>query len=312
MTTLKVDGPASTNIYDEISFFTSDRTSVYSGYTRNTLRIRLSNNSNYAYLTVDASNYDSNNPDSLNSLNVIRFELGSSLTVEGVSVSLNDYDKMASRSEEGKQLYESLVMGGNDEISVEGGRVMGYSGADIINGDDRIQYNDWIHGNHGADVINSYKGNDTVRGGHGHDKINLGEGSDWVWGGIGQNEIEAGSGNLTFNGRYWERHEERSDGHTDQIFIPVDLVKNPNGNTGGVNADFVWGVGVEDQIFIHGVDDSAIEFREFDGDSHRFWKGGIEDASGVGIYANGILEAVIPGELSVVQVDQITNGGFFA
>lgn len=316
------NGSTGSNIYSEIPFFVAGSTDSYRNGNEINIRLRKDLitidplNDLSADLLVDASGYIDGDLDSLSSLTVtqvvVRSSAGTRLEISDSSVSISQYEDLAKGLESGRNLYEAFVMGGNDLIATTGStRVMGYGGADIITSYDGIA-NDWIHGNHGADIITSYAGNDTVRGGHGHDRISLGEGSDWVWGGIGQNEIEAGSSQLTFNGRYWERHEERSDGFVDQIFVPVDSVKNPNGNPDGVNADYVWGVGVEDQIFMHGADDSILEFRAFDGESHRHFNGSVESASGVGIYVNNILEAIVPGSLSIFQVDQITSGGFFA
>ena len=145
--------------------------------------------------------------------------------------------------------------------------------------------NDWIHGNHGLDRIFAKGGNDTIRGGHGHDEIFAGTGSDWIWGGIGKNTIAAGG-----------------DTDKDKIFVPVDQVQNENGNPGGVNADMLYDIDHRDRIFIHGegIPDDSLSFALT---SHN----GVD---GMGIYANGTLEALVVQTYIPSFVDSITSGGF--
>ena len=153
--------------------------------------------------------------------------------------------------------------------------------------------NDFIHGNHGADYFHAGNGNDTVRGGHGHDQLIGGLGSDWIWGGQGANSVWAG--------------DPFADNASDEIFVPVDSLLNPNGNPGGVNRDLLNGIETIDRIYMHGVEDSSLSFVEGVGDPRGDWNG-----FGVGIYANGVLEALVTSNLTARQVDDITSGGFFA
>jgi Ca2+-binding RTX toxin-like protein len=188
-----------------------------------------------------------------------------------------------------EKLFYQEFMGGNDYINAAYGvgvdRLLGHSGADEIHaggGDD------FVHGNHGADKLWGNDGNDIIRGGHGPDSIDGGNGSDWIWGGTGKNVITAG----------W------NDGRQDQIYVPADRVKNSSfGNPGGANADIIKGLGREDLLFIHGVDDSSLSFAQttYDG------------SSGIGIYSEGVLEAFVQGYgWTASQVNAITNGGFYA
>ncbi|KZR78268.1 RTX-I toxin determinant A from serotypes 1/9 [Prochlorococcus marinus str. MIT 1320] len=165
---------------------------------------------------------------------------------------------------------------------------LGYSGSDQIYG---YSGNDLIHGNHGPDIVDGGIGNDILRGGHGHDDLRGGAGLDFLWGGQGSNVLSAGI-----------------DSVKDDLYVPVDSVVNPAGNPGGANRDFLTQVTSADRIYMHGIDDEALTY-----------VAGVLDPrgsglSGVGIYANGILEAIVHDSsgLSVSQVNNITIGGVFA
>ena len=169
--------------------------------------------------------------------------------------------------------------GGNDSISA-------MRGADRVNAGDG---NDFIHGNHGRDVLDGGNGNDTIRGGHGPDQIFGGNGGDWIWGGIGRNTVDAGAG----------------DSARDDIYVPVDSINNTQyGNPGGANFDPLLNLGAEDKIYIHGegISNASLTFG-----ATSF--GGYD---GIGIYANGTLEALVTGGFSAEQVQGMTTGGFFA
>lgn len=189
---------------------------------------------------------------------------------------------------DGSALIQDLTKG-FDEIygSEHNDKIVGGLKGDSIEGRGG---NDFIHGQHGADLIEAGAGNDTVRGGHGPDFIDAGTGSDWVWGGVGRNQV----------------YVDFKDGLEDQIFVPVDSVQNKFGNPNGANADELRGLGTEDKIFMHGVDDSALTY----GDTN-FYSEAIGNTSAVGIYANGTLEAYVFG-LNAGEVSDMTTGGFFA
>ena len=185
---------------------------------------------------------------------------------------------------ESKLLYGSDVITGTNYNDA----IMSHTGADQIYaglGDDVI------HGNHGADIVDGGSGNDIVRGGHGHDELRGGTGSDFLWGGQGSNVLAAGIDTVK-----------------DDLYVPVDSVVNTNGNPGGANRDLLTEVTTEDRIYMHGIDDSALTYAA-----------GVLDPkgsglSGVGIYANGILEAIVHDSsgLNASQVNEITTGGVFA
>ncbi len=165
---------------------------------------------------------------------------------------------------------------------------MSHSGADQIYGGGG---DDEIHGASGSDIVDGGIGNDNLRGGNGHDEIRGGTGLDFLWGGLGSNVLSAGI-----------------DSVKDDLYVPVDSVVNPAGNPGGANRDFLTEVTSVDRIYMHGIDDAALTYAA-----------GVLDPrgsglSGVGIYANGILEAIVHDSsgLSASQVNDITTGGVFA
>lgn len=165
-------------------------------------------------------------------------------------------------------------------------RLLGYSGADKLFGE---AGDDFLHGMHGGDEITGGIGNDTIRGGHGHDVIFGGAGSDWIWGGVGRNTVDAGAG----------------DSLTDSVYVSVDVVQNyDKGNPNGANADLLQNLELEDRIFLHGdgITDSSLSFSSTSFNGNQ----------GIGIFANGTLEALITGNFTASEVDAMTTGGFFA
>jgi len=177
------------------------------------------------------------------------------------------------------------LLKGDDEISGSnyGDRLVGGKKRDSI-----VSYggDDFVHGQHGRDYIDTGSGNDTIRGGHGHDVLVAGSGADWIWGGQCRNTVSAGGNDFA----------------RDDIFVRVDSVLNPNGNPNGDNADVLVELGIEDRIFMHCVDDASLSFVQ----TNR------SGTNGLGIYANGSLEAIVLGDFSAEQVDAMTQGGFFA
>lgn len=178
-------------------------------------------------------------------------------------------------------------LSGDDEIygDKQGDSLIGYGGKDEIWG---FEGNDFIHGNSGADELWGGEGDDTIRGGKGPDEIYGGDGSDLIWGDLGKNTITAG----------W------NDFSRDQIFVTADRVENKKfGNPGGVRVDIIKGLEENDALYIHGVEDSTLTF------SATSFQG----SSGIGVYSEGVLEAIVEGYgWTPAQVDAITSGGFYA
>ena len=199
---------------------------------------------------------------------------------------------------EGFDILEEDALGANSfhPIFTSDDILVGSWGADELLGYEKQDQiiggwgDDFIHGMHGKDVLDGGGGNDTIRGGHGHDELWGGSGEDFLWGGTGRNMMYAGN----------------IDGQHDDLYVSADSVNNTeSGNPDGVNADILNEVGLEDSIWIHGVEDAALTYVAGVTDP----KG--SDASGVGIYANGTLEALVVGDYTTFEVNVMTTGGFY-
>ena len=168
----------------------------------------------------------------------------------------------------------------------------GKSGNDILRG---YGGGDYLVGGNGNDLIGGNFGRDTIVGGAGNDEMNGGQGGDDMSGGSGADIIRGGGGkNIISSGV--------NDGAADQVYVHVDTVLYGRPMDGSF-ADLLNDLGANDRIYIHGIEDSELHFQMA---SHP--SGGEQ---GVGIYANGALEAVVTGGLAVDQVNAMTEGGFF-
>lgn len=191
----------------------------------------------------------------------------------------------------------SLRLGGGDDrwegddrdehIYGEDGkdRLYGGGGADIIEGG---LGDDELYGGRGADLLTGGIGNDLIRAGNGADELIGGAGADQLWGGLGTNTVRAGL----------------NDAAADAIYVAADSIINPLGNPNSVMRDLLLELDGSDRIFISGVDDGSLTFGA-----------GVMDPlgsgqSGIGIYANGSLEALVVGAFSVDQVNSMTTGIF--
>ena len=159
----------------------------------------------------------------------------------------------------------------------------GYGGGDYLTGGNG---DDLMGGNFGRDTLVGGAGSDEMNGGQGGDNMSGGSGADIIRGGAGKNIISAGA----------------KDGAKDKVYIHADstLYRRPKD---GNFADLLEDLDTKDRIYIHGVEDSKLSFK-----MAALPSGG---AKGVGIYANGALEAVVTGGLGVDQVNAMTQGGFF-
>jgi len=146
-----------------------------------------------------------------------------------------------------------------------------------------------LRGLGGWDIIDGKGGNDLIHGGNGRDIITGGSGSDEIHGDFG-----------------WNTYTDQRDGSTDLIAIKSDQFlsnwwygsagNSPNGE----KADIIEGLDSHDQIKIIGVSTDQLTFTE--NTSHR-------GVSGIGIYANGTLEAVYTGgNLDSGQISSMTTG----
>jgi Ca2+-binding RTX toxin-like protein len=147
---------------------------------------------------------------------------------------------------------------------------------------------DSLHGLGGWDVLDAKGGDDLVHGGNGRDVIAGGTGADELHGDFG-----------------WNTYTSQVDGSTDLIAIKSDQhLTNwwygTDGNSpNGEKADIIEGLDAFDQIKILGVASDQITFAQ--SSAHGL--------DGIGIYADGALEALYTGgNLSVEQMQTMTSG----
>lgn len=145
-----------------------------------------------------------------------------------------------------------------------------------------------LRGLAGWDVIDAKGGNDLVRGGNGRDVISGGAGADELHGDFG-----------------WNTYTDERDGADDLIAIKSDhfLVNwwygTDSNSPNGEKADIIEGLDANDQIKILGVTTDQLSFG--DASAH-----GVQ---GIGIFADGILEAVYTGgDMNSDQLSSITTG----
>lgn len=177
-----------------------------------------------------------------------------------------------------------------------GNRLAGYDGDDLIIGS---KGSDIIFGMDGSDYLVAGQGDDIIEGGKGNDFINGDTGADLIKGGLGWNIIQSGVDNVR-----------------DMIYVSADSATS---REPGTLADIIVDINENDQLFIDGAKDSTLTF--VDNVTHP--KAGQFNLSaplydplitpivysGVGIYSNGLLEAIVttPGATSS-NVDQFTTG----
>ena len=155
----------------------------------------------------------------------------------------------------------------------------------ILEGSDQ---GETLRGLAGWDILDAKGGDDLVRGGNGRDIIMGGSGADELHGDFG-----------------WNTYTNQIDGFSDLIVIKSDQHLNnwwygtAGNNPNGEKADIIEGLDASDEIRILGVSTDELSFMA--ATAH-----GVE---GIGIYADGALEAVYTGgNLSTEQVESMTIG----
>ena len=165
----------------------------------------------------------------------------------------------------------------------------GFSGkvGSLIVGDDG---NDVITGGFGWDAADGGSGNDLVKTGNGRDMLCVGLSADELWGGFG-----------------WTIFRSEIDGSSDRLVIRSDhWLKNPRlGNTAGNNADdskvdVIERLDSNDLIVVQGVNSGQVSVRS----------GAVANGvSGIGIYANNVLEGLYTGSnLTASQLQAMVIG----
>ena len=157
--------------------------------------------------------------------------------------------------------------------------------ASILEGSDQGEI---LRGLAGWDIIDAKGGDDLVRGGNGRDILMGGTGADELHGDFG-----------------WNTYTDQRDGSSDLIAIKSDqFLENywygKAGNSpNGEKADIIEGLDAFDQIRILGVSTDRLSFAE--ASAHGL--------SGLGIFADGSLEALYTGSsLNLEQLASITTG----
>ena len=167
---------------------------------------------------------------------------------------------------------------------------------------DLLAGNDEIYGSEFSDVITGYRGADVMSAGNGDDEVRAGNGSDLITGGSGGDLIYGGFGHNTFTG-------ER-DGSVDSIFFKSDqfaynwIYDSAGNSPNGEKVDVIKALDSSDELYVQGVETSMLSFGSVDNFSTQSG-----DFSGIGIYANGFLEAIYTGgDLNTQQLQSMTSG----
>ncbi len=186
--------------------------------------------------------------------------------------------------------YEYLGTASNDTLS-------SYLG-------DNDYGHDYMSGGAGNDTLYGYRGADELLGGAGSDELRAGNGRDTLTGGSDRDTLYGGFGLNTFTGE--------ADGNIDSLYLKSDhlasnYIYGKAGNSpNGEKADIIGTLDSYDKIFIQGADTSQLSFGNV---SHVSILNLGNTISGIGIYADGVLEAVYSGtNLSVSQVQAMTSG----
>lgn len=164
---------------------------------------------------------------------------------------------------------------GDDEVigSALSESIYGEAGDDLLKGkgDDDSLYGD--------------DGDDTLKGGGGDDYVNGGTGSDLLAGGLGANIFD-----------------DCDDGFDDVIRIKSDQAFNGD-NSNGQLTDLILDLDLTDALVIVGVGTDALTFSETSTTING------QTYTGLGVFANGTLEALVVDEnLTVDQLAGITTG----
>ena len=148
------------------------------------------------------------------------------------------------------------------------------------------------------EIIKGLAGWDIIDGGGGDDLIHGGNGRDVITGGVGSDELHGDFG--------WNTYKNQRDGYKDLVAIKSDqLLSNhwfgkAGNNSNGGKCDIIENLDAYDEIKIIGASDDQLSFRE---------KVDHKGVSGIGIYADGALEALYTGgNLSDGQIKQMTSG----
>ena len=174
--------------------------------------------------------------------------------------------------------------------------------ADYMNSAAQSNVKEYFEGGAGDDVLMGRQGGDVLSGGSGNDLIRAGHGRDVITGGVGGDTLFGGFGHNIFTGE--------KDAEVDTLSFKSDqhlwnwLYGKSGNNSDGSKLDVIHSLDAIDKIRIEGVVTSQLSFEAIDNFSTS-----TGNYSGVGIYADGFLEAIYTGgDLSTSQLKSMTVG----
>ncbi|KZR66286.1 calcium-binding protein [Prochlorococcus sp. MIT 1306] len=189
----------------------------------------------------------------------------------------------------------------NNELNVSF-RISGTAMADNLKGSVEKALAELLEGGDGNDVLTGFRGADVLSGGNGDDQLRAGNGRDLITGGTGGDSLYGGFGHNTFTG-------ER-DGQVDSLYFKSDqfaynwIYDSASNSPNGEKVDVIKALDAHDQVFVQGVATSELSFGSLSNFSTA-----TGNFSGVGIYANGFLEAIYAGgDLNASQLQAMTSG----
>ena len=220
---------------------------------------------------------------------------GVAIGVVGMTVNpTNENDEIIGTSSD-DVLYmlsgDDVVDGGDGEDFIDGG-----DGNDHLIGG-KWAFKDIIYGGNGDDFIGGGGGPDMLYGEAGNDEIRAGHGKDIITGGTGADILYGGGGGNVF--------ESELDGSVDNLYIMSDFRGHGfewGRNHGGINADIVKELDVNDRITILGTSQSDLSFRDVAAGTFN------QSQAGIGIFDGEMLEALYVGtSLNSGQLAAITT-----
>ena len=209
--------------------------------------------------------------------------------------SVIDYQLITEPDGTKRSLMSEMALSARDILAYsdedyKGKQELIFRNSDTLNGSED---NDILIGYRGQDIFYGNGGNDVIRAGNGRDTLMGGQGSDTMYGGFGRN---------TFM-------DER-DGWVDSLYFKSDqfaynyiygsTANSPNGE----KSDILIGLDSVDIIFVQGVYTDQLSFSTT---THIFDDG--QSVGGIGIFAQGYLEAVyVGGDLTAEELQTMTRG----
>lgn len=231
-------------------------------------------------------------------------ENGNSAGINGVIMIDNSITTIDQSSDYSVTNNFNIVINGNGNIIGDFGNTQfqqsGTSGNDSIEGDFLEPADDAFRGGGGDDELTGYRGGDLLVGDAGNDILRGGNGRDVLTGGAGTDTLYGGFGQNTFAGE--------QDGAVDVLYLKsdhlaVNWLTNTSGNQDGSKVDIIGPLDTFDKILVQGVIDSQLSFASTSATIQG------QSVSGLGLYADNILEAIYTGNnMTTSQLELVTAG----